>query len=381
VRPYSQGMRSSIFMMSFVASLLLLAPACSPVDPQPGQLGGPCRASLTPCDPGLECNGSGCAEPSGQGSANYGVTFAFKDNKTAVQADGSDNTIITARFSETNNGLSEPAPPNLQFRMWVDPPSAGTLEFSGTSNPEVMSEDSRVPWRITDASGSATVRFTGCDKALPDCIKFATVRVAIAPDVLVPVANVAIENIGAGPARPVTPEPEGQPGEPDVIATRPLPDGFGPTEACIGRSNEIYLKGDETAQVFRGEGTFGISEWRLRQPISVASIDSLKLEIISEELGTAVTFTVNLTTTGADLEIGEYDAVTSTSDPVEGSAQFGFLLAEGMLGTSCSRSSERRFAVQELRIEQSKIQKLTMSFVHGCDGGIIEGCFSIQPIP
>ena len=74
-------------MMTSVAGLLLLAPACSPVDPQPGQLGGPCRASLTPCDDGLVCDGTGCAEGSDEGSANYGVTFDFKDDKAAVQAD------------------------------------------------------------------------------------------------------------------------------------------------------------------------------------------------------------------------------------------------------------------------------------------------------
>lgn len=374
--PYSQGMRSTIFMMTSVAGLLLLAPACSPVDPQPGQLGGPCRASLTPCDDGLVCDGTGCAEGSDEGSANYGVTFDFKDDKAAVQADGSDNTILAVRFFETIDGLSQPAPPNLQFRMWVDPPSAGTLEFNATANPEVMSENSRVPWRISDANGGATVRFTGCDKALPDCIKFATIRVAITPDPLVSVGTVAIENIGAGPAIPVEPGPEG---EPDVVPTPPLPEGFGPTQKCVGRSNEIYMKGDETAMFFRGEGTFPIQSWSLRAAIRPTSTQALLLEVIAEELP-PILVRVNVADLDQDLLPGEYPDVVSPSDGEEGFARFGLQAAEGMFGTTCSRFMERRFAVQEIRIEGSNVQKLTMSFVHGCDGGIVEGCFTIQPI-
>ena len=364
--------------MSSVASLLLLAPACSPVDPQPGQLGGPCRASLTPCDPGLSCNGNGCAEPNGQSGANYGATFTFKDNKKAVEADGKDTTIITTRFFETTDGLTEPAPANLQFRMWVDPPEAGTLEFSGTSNPEVMSDNSRVPWRITDDSGGATVRFTGCDKELSGCIKFATIRVAVAPDVLVAVSSVAIENIGAGPALP-PPGPEAEPGEPGVIPTPPLPEGYGPDERCVGRSNEIYVNADEESRLFRGEGTFPITEWRLRAVIPPLEAPSLLLQITPEGLPTT-SIRINAPT-GEVIMVGEYPNVVDPSRSEDGFAQFSLQATESMFGSTCSRLMERRFAVQELRIEDGKIQRMTFSFVHGCDGGIIEGCFTIEPIP
>ena len=372
-------MRSTLLKISSVVGLLLSAPACSPVDPQPGQLGGPCRASLTACDPGLVCDGTGCAEPRGEASANYGVTFAFKDNKSAVEADGADNTIMTARFFESVNGLSQPAPENLQFRMWVDPPSAGTLEFNPTSNPEVLSDDSRLPWRIIDANGAATVRFTGCDKALPGCIKFATIRVAVTPEPLVSVGTVAIENIGAGPAIPVPPEPDGEPGEPEAIPTPPLPAGFGPTETCVGRSNEMYLKGDATAQVFRGEGTFPLTEWRSQAALPPNSTDALSIRLVAEDLPTIV---IELRSPAdEDLGPGEYADVVSPTDMLEGSAKLSIQANGGMFGSSCSRPMERRFAIQELRIENAAIQKMTMSFVHGCDGGIVQGCFTIEPVP
>lgn len=369
-------MRSVHSVLILAVGALFGAPACTEVDPQPGQLGGPCRASFTPCDDGLVCNGNGCERPSGSAEPDIDVTFTFKDGKGAVQADGQDNTILIARFFQTANGLTEPAPENLQFRMWVDPPQAGTLEFSGASNPEVTGDDGLVPFRIVDANGAATVRFTGCDKALPGCIRFATIRVAIAPDVLSPVAGVAIENIGAGAvARPVDPE------DPEEVPTPPLPDGFGPIEKCTGVMNRMYLQGDETARIYQGTGDhFEVDSWQLLNGIRQDDTDDMILKMDSDTLGASVIITVNTTQVGEPLDAREYDPAVDTAVIEEGVAQFNITLIKDGVEAVCSRAMERRFAVQSLRIAAAKVEHLALSFVQACDGGIIQGCLNIAPI-
>lgn len=212
-------MRTFPISFMILVGVVLAVAGCAPVEALPGQAGGPCRASLTPCDPGLSCAGNGCEADTPQSASKVDVAFALKDGKSAVEADGRDTTVLTARFAEVSAGYPDSAPPNLQFRMWVDPPEAGTIEFSATSNPEVQADARSLAWRITDANGAATVRFTGCDKAMPGCVRFAAIRVAIAPNALVPIGMVAVENIGAEPPpERVSPDPDRRP---DTEPTRP----------------------------------------------------------------------------------------------------------------------------------------------------------------
>lgn len=359
-----------------LSGALLGAPACTEVDPQPGQLGGPCRASFNPCDGDLVCNGNGCQAPTGEVDADYDVTFTFKDGKTAVNADGVDTTIVTVRFFQTVDGISQSAPANLQFRMWVDPPSAGQIEFAASSNPEVAPDDGGVPYRLADASSSATVRFTGCDKALSGCPRFATIKVATAPNALLPIASTPIENLGAGLTP--TPEPDGM--EPEAIPTPALPDGYGPFEQCAGSVNEIYLKGDDNAQAFQGPGErFAVDSWRLRNAIRPNDTDDLIIEMESDTLGASMLVTISTISVGSPLEIAEYDAV-DTAVTEEGMAQFNLQFIQGGQRVTCSREMERRFAVQNLRIANGAVQHLALSFLQACDGGIVQGCFNIQPI-
>jgi hypothetical protein len=333
---------------------------------------------LTPCDPGLICNGNGCQETGGGvDDQNIGVTFTFRDGKTGVEADGKDNTILVARFARVVNGLAEPAPDNLQFRMWVDPPEAGTLEFDANANPEVQGAG-RVPYRIVDASGNATVRFTGCNKEAEGCVAFANIRVAIAPDVLVPVDSVAVENIGAivVPVGPVDPE---NPEDPMAIPTPPLPDGFGPRERCAGQSNVLFLEGTENAKVYNGAATtFPIDSWENSAALPPQNTNFLNLELQSESVGNSVTFFINSRPTDEWLVPQEYSEVTSVSEAAPGEVRFEFAIRGGPLGEQCSRNMERRFAIQQLVVEGGKLKRLALSFVQGCDGGIIEGCLNLE---
>lgn len=353
---------------------------CTSADPQPGQLGGPCRASLTPCDPGLICNGNGCQQTGGgEPSGEIGVTFSFRDGKTGVEADGKDTTILVARFTRLNNGVPQPAPDNLQFRMWVDPPEAGTLEFDSNANPEVQGQG-RVPYRITDANGAATARFTGCNKESEGCVAFANIRVAVAPDVLVPLDSVAVENIGAVVV-PVDPGDPEDPEEPVAIPTPPLPDGFGPRERCAGQNNVLYLKGTETAKVYNQDGmVFSIDTWQNTSALPPQNADFLNLELQSEAVGNEVTFFINSRPTDAWLVPQEYADVTSVSAAVDGQIRFEFAIRNGPLGEQCSRDMDRRFAIQQLVIEGGVLKRLALSFVQGCDGGIIEGCLNLEAV-
>lgn len=370
----------SLQTLSAVAALATSALSlwgCTSADPQPGQLGGPCRASLTPCDPGLICNGNGCQQTGGgESSGEIGITFSFRDGKTGVEADGKDTTILVARFTRLNNGVPEPAPDNLQFRMWVDPPEAGTLEFDSNANPEVQGQG-RVPYRITDANGAATTRFTGCNKASEGCVAFANIRVAVAPDVLVPLDSVAVENIGAVVV-PVEPSEPGDPEEPVAIPTPPLPDGFGPRDRCAGQDNVLYLEGTDEARVYNGEGTtFMVDSWQNFASVASGMPSRLTLRLLSESVGHEVSFSITSEPIGEPLMEVDYDDVTSVMNPDDGFAGFQFSILDGPLGSQCSVNMQRRFSIQRLLIEGGALQRIAVSFIHGCDGGVVQGCFNL----
>ncbi|MCA9528346.1 MAG: hypothetical protein KC549_18805, partial [Myxococcales bacterium] len=169
-----------------------MAPACSDVDPQPGQEGGACRVSLEPCDPGLLCFGGGCHEPPGGDSTTIGVQWSFPlMGKDAVEADGVDSMVVQATLFDLATG--EPMPQNFGFRMWAEPTGIGTLEILRDFNPL----DAEGRWSLLDDQGRAFARFTSCDKAAADCFRYATIRIAVEPRLLAPIDQITVENKGA----------------------------------------------------------------------------------------------------------------------------------------------------------------------------------------
>ncbi|MEZ4465748.1 MAG: hypothetical protein R3F43_15115 [bacterium] len=112
-------------------------------------------------------------------------------NKDAVQADGVDSLVVQAELFDLATG--EAMPQNFGFRMWVEPEGIGTLEVLRDFNPL----DAEGRWSLLDDQGRGFARFTSCNKDLPDCFRYATVRIAVEPRLLTPIDQITIENIGA----------------------------------------------------------------------------------------------------------------------------------------------------------------------------------------
>lgn len=167
--------------------------ACSDAEPLPGQEGGPCRVSLEPCEAPLICTQGGCRQPPEEEETPVGVQWSFPlmNGRDQVQADGVDSLVVQAVLTDRLTG--ETLPQNFGFRMWVEPPEAGTLTILRDFNP--LDADGR--WSLLDAEGRAVATFTSCNKEVAGCVRYASIRLAVEPRPLTAIDQIIIENLGA----------------------------------------------------------------------------------------------------------------------------------------------------------------------------------------
>ncbi len=156
---------------------------CGDTEPKPGEEGGTCRISYTPCDPGLVCTPSGCdtpRPPDDGGVPELNVEWQLE--KMSLHADGKETVIAVFDLTERESG--EPYAGDV--RVWIDPASAGVVQ----------------PPRVElDEEGHGVTRLTVCDGRNPACPMQAAFKIAVIEEPLVALsASPIIRILGTGQA-------------------------------------------------------------------------------------------------------------------------------------------------------------------------------------
>lgn len=329
-------------LLFFVACAPL---ACSEAEPLPGQEGGACRVSLEPCDSPLVCTAGGCQAPPEEAEAAVNVQWSFPlmGGREQVEADGVDSLVVQAVL--TNRATGELMPQNFGFRMWVDPPEAGTLTILRDFNPL----DANARWSLLATEGRAVATFTGCDKTQPGCVRYAAIRLAVEPRPLAAIDQVIIENIGApvpggGGAGGAGGDVTGAGGEGGEVPEGPLPP-LGPCPQDVARLQ--------------------IGSQMLEMTIDQTQIRQVSPRILNASFGNeaqvaAVSFLIDGSSLSEDLTPRSYPEVG-----MDLSIEFRATFENASV---CSGFKPDRFTIERLQTEDGTLEAFSAQIGGYCEG-------------